>query len=106
MYVQLPSTSIEGLGAFTFPDGHVYRGHFKDGRFHGSGTIHFTHGAKYEATWNKGIAIQGTYTFKDGLTYDESSAWDYCNPESDRRFYSERIQGFQPGIPYPCCLYL
>ncbi|KAJ3293023.1 MORN repeat-containing protein 5 [Borealophlyctis nickersoniae] len=40
---------------------------------------------------------QGKYTFKDGLEYSLAS-WDYCT-ELDRRFYSERVDGFRPGEP-------
>ncbi|RKO86588.1 hypothetical protein BDK51DRAFT_35997 [Blyttiomyces helicus] len=88
---------VEGKGKYTFPDGHVYIGDFKDGQFHGEGTIHFTSGGKYEARWAAGLAVAGTYTFKDGLKY-EMDGWDYCT-ESDRRFYSERVNGFRPGEP-------
>ncbi|KAI8821752.1 uncharacterized protein EV422DRAFT_505850 [Fimicolochytrium jonesii] len=88
---------IEGRGKYTFPDGNVYIGEFKDGQFHGTGTIHFTHGGKYDASWDNGRAVEGTYTFHDGLTYTPTT-WDYCTPP-DRRFYSERVNGFLPGEP-------
>ncbi|KAJ3187848.1 MORN repeat-containing protein 5 [Gaertneriomyces sp. JEL0708] len=41
--------------------------------------------------------IQGKYTFKDGLEFSPQD-WDYCT-DSDRRYYSERVNGFQPGDP-------
>ncbi|KAI9192974.1 uncharacterized protein BJ171DRAFT_432647 [Polychytrium aggregatum] len=86
---------IEGAGRYTFPDGNVYIGDFKDGQFHGHGTIHFKHGGLYDAEWENGVAVQGTYTFKDGLEY-EPEDWDYCT-DKDRRFFSERVNGFPPG---------
>ncbi|KAJ3033856.1 MORN repeat-containing protein 5 [Rhizophlyctis rosea] len=88
---------IEGKGKYTFPNGNVYIGELKDGQFHGDGTIHFTNGGKYEARWENGLAVQGLYTFKDGLEYAPSQ-WDYCT-ELDRRFYTERVNGFRPGEP-------
>ncbi|KAI9139501.1 MORN repeat-containing protein 5 [Paraphysoderma sedebokerense] len=86
---------IEGSGKYTFKDGNVYIGDLKDGQFHGKGTIHFAHGGRYEAVWENGIAIKGSYTFEDNLAY-ESSNWDYLT-QKDRRFYSERLNGIHPA---------
>ncbi|KAI8907600.1 hypothetical protein DFJ77DRAFT_474598 [Powellomyces hirtus] len=94
---EIVNDRIEGHGKYTFPDGNVYIGEFKDGHFHGTGTIHFMNGGKYNAKWEFGKAVEGTYTFKDGLEY-KSDEWDYCT-DVDRRFYSERVSGFQPGEP-------
>ncbi|KAL2911955.1 hypothetical protein HK105_208565 [Polyrhizophydium stewartii] len=88
---------IEGEGRYTFPDGNVYIGQFKDGQFHGTGTIYFLTGGKHEAEWVNGVAIKEEFTFSDGLRYDERN-WDYCT-EQDRRFFSERVGGFLPGGP-------
>ncbi|TPX58436.1 hypothetical protein PhCBS80983_g03155, partial [Powellomyces hirtus] len=85
---EIVNDRIEGHGKYTFPDGNVYIGEFKDGHFHGTGTIHFMNGGKYNAKWEFGKAVEGTYTFKDGLEY-KSDEWDYCT-DVDRRFYSER----------------
>lgn len=38
---------------------------------------------------------QGSYTFADGLQYEEAE-WDYCI-DNDRRFYSERCNGLRPA---------
>ncbi|KND00874.1 uncharacterized protein SPPG_03976 [Spizellomyces punctatus DAOM BR117] len=94
---EIVNDRIEGKGRYIFPDGNIYVGDFKDGQFHGSGTVHFKDGGKYEAQWKNGVALSGTYTFKDGLEYAPED-WSYCT-EADRRFYSERINGFRPGTP-------
>ena len=47
---------LEGEAKFTFPSGTTYVGEFKDGQFHGHGTLHYSNGAKYEAIWERGIA--------------------------------------------------
>jgi hypothetical protein len=55
-------TRIEGSGIYTFQNGTVYKGFFKDGqydaliRFHGKGTLYFTNGSKLDADWELGIA--------------------------------------------------
>ncbi|ORY40421.1 hypothetical protein BCR33DRAFT_661781, partial [Rhizoclosmatium globosum] len=83
---------VEGKGKYTFPNGNVYVGDFKDGQFHGNGTIHMTNGGRYDASWKDGRAIQGQFTFKDGLVYEPEN-WGYCTTE-DRRFYYEKTGGF------------
>lgn len=47
---------LEGNAKFTFPSGTTYVGEFKDGEFHGHGILHYGNGAKYEATWENGVA--------------------------------------------------
>ncbi|KAI8926492.1 hypothetical protein BC831DRAFT_456431 [Entophlyctis helioformis] len=88
---------IEGEGKYTFPDGNVYVGQFKDGQFHGRGVIYFRNGGKLDAEWANGVAVKENFTFADGLSYEEQQ-WDYCT-EDDRRFFSERVHGFLPGEP-------
>ncbi|KAI9358570.1 hypothetical protein DFJ73DRAFT_818917 [Zopfochytrium polystomum] len=90
---ELKNGRHEGFGKYVFPDGNVYVGDFKDGQFHGQGTIHFLNGGQYSATWSNGVVVEGKYTFKDGLVY-ESKNWDYCTL-GDRRFFHERVEGFQ-----------
>lgn len=43
---------------YNFSTGTRYEGELKDGMFHGRGTLFFENGAKYEATWEDGIAIE------------------------------------------------
>ncbi|XP_061656827.1 MORN repeat-containing protein 5 isoform X2 [Syngnathoides biaculeatus] len=86
---------MEGEGEYTFPSETKYIGEMKDGMFHGGGVLHFPNGSKYEATWENGIATQGSFTFADGLPYKEKD-WDYCDGH-DRRFYTERCNGLRPA---------
>ncbi|XP_038590052.1 MORN repeat-containing protein 5 isoform X4 [Micropterus salmoides] len=86
---------MDGKGDYTFPTNSKYVGEMKDGMFHGKGVLHFPNGSKYEATWENGIAKQGSFTFADGLQYQEKD-WDYCDGY-DRRFYSERCNGLRPA---------
>ncbi|XP_022061874.1 MORN repeat-containing protein 5 [Acanthochromis polyacanthus] len=86
---------MEGVGEYTFPTDTKYVGETKDGMFHGKGVLHFPNGSKYEAEWENGIAKQGSFTFADGLQYQEKD-WDYCDGYN-RRFYSERCNGLRPA---------
>uniref|UniRef100_A0A8C5ET49 MORN repeat-containing protein 5 n=1 Tax=Gouania willdenowi TaxID=441366 RepID=A0A8C5ET49_GOUWI len=86
---------LRKAGEYTFPTGTKYVGQMKDGTFNGKGVLHFTNGSKYEATWENGMAKQGSLSFADGLQYEESD-WEYCNGY-DRRFYSERCNGLRPA---------
>jgi hypothetical protein len=49
---------LEGNSKYTFPTETRYEGEMKDGMFHGKGTLYFPNGSKYEATWEKGLAIE------------------------------------------------
>ncbi|KAI3362391.1 hypothetical protein L3Q82_012693, partial [Scortum barcoo] len=86
---------MDGKVEYTFPTKTKYVGETKDGMFHGKGVLHFPNGSKYEATWESGRAKQGSFTFADGLQYQEKD-WDYCDGY-DKRFYSERCNGLRPA---------
>ncbi|KAM3873823.1 MORN repeat-containing protein 5 [Diretmus argenteus] len=86
---------MEGTGEYTFPTETKYVGEMKDGMFHGKGVLYFPTGSKYEGTWDKGLAKQGTFSFADGLVYQEKD-WEYLDSD-DRRFYSEKLNGLKPG---------
>ncbi|PWA26770.1 hypothetical protein CCH79_00000807, partial [Gambusia affinis] len=85
---------MEGDGEYIFPTDTKYVGEIRDGKFHGKGVLYFTNGSKYDATWEEGIAIDGSFFFPDGLEYRDKN-WDYCDGY-DRRFYTERCFGFIP----------
>ncbi|OCT65620.1 MORN repeat-containing protein 5 isoform X1 [Xenopus laevis] len=86
---------LEGKGEYTLPTETRYEGEMKDGMFHGNGTLFFPNGSKFIAQWNHGIALQGKYTFADGLEYDKED-WRYCD-QYDRRFYTEICNGLKPA---------
>jgi hypothetical protein len=92
---------MDGYGVYTFVTGTRYEGHFKDGMFHGNGKLIFPNGGIFESEWMNGEAVSkdtgigGTYTFSDGLEYEETD-WVYCH-DKDRRFYTEKCHGLQPA---------
>ncbi|CAI9601283.1 unnamed protein product [Staurois parvus] len=86
---------LEGKGEYILPTETRYEGEMKDGMFHGQGTLYFPNGSKYEAQWDSGIALEGKYTFADGLQF-EKEKWPYCDGY-DRRFYTEICHGLKPA---------
>lgn len=92
-----PTTNLwlEGNGTYTYPNGVVYKGQFHKGEFHGDGSLIYPNGGKYKAKWQRGYAIEGGYIFSDGLEYKDTN-WKYVSA-SDRRFYSEVIDGLRPA---------
>ncbi|CAN0246276.1 unnamed protein product [Lampetra planeri] len=91
----VPSCRMEGEGCYTFCTGSRYEGTLKDGLPHGQGTMHFPGRGKYQATWENGRVVEGTYIFADGLVYAEEG-WSYCTGD-DRRFYTEICNGLKPA---------
>lgn len=73
----------------------MYEGEFKNGRFHGKGTLNLKDGGSFEARWHHGEIVEGSYTFADGLEY-KPHEWAYCTLE-DRRFHSEMQRGVRPA---------
>ncbi|XP_049629039.1 MORN repeat-containing protein 5 [Suncus etruscus] len=86
---------MEGKAEYILPTETRYIGDMKDGMFHGEGTLYFPNGSRFDATWENGLAIKGTYTFEDGLQY-EDKFWHYCDGY-DRRFYTEICNGLKPA---------
>ena len=58
---------LEKNGYFeeTYNDGSSYKGHFKDGLYHGQGTFTWANGDKYEGEFKEGARIKGTYTWPE-----------------------------------------
>ncbi|XP_033714435.1 MORN repeat-containing protein 5 [Delphinus delphis] len=86
---------MEGEAEYILPTETKYVGEMKDGMFHGQGTLYFPGGSRYDAIWEKGLVVKGTYTFSDGLQYD-AEHWHYCDTY-DRRFYTEICYGLKPA---------
>ncbi|XP_065783253.1 MORN repeat-containing protein 5 isoform X1 [Muntiacus reevesi] len=86
---------MEGDAEYILPTETKYIGEMKDGMFHGQGTLYFPNGSRFDAVWEKGLVVKGTYTFSDGLQYDAEN-WHYCD-SYDRRFYTEICHGLKPA---------
>ncbi|OWK10402.1 MORN5 [Cervus elaphus hippelaphus] len=86
---------MEGDAEYILPTETKYIGEMKDGMFHGQGTLYFPNGSRFDAVWEKGLVVKGTYTFSDGLQYDPEN-WHYCD-SYDRRFYTEICHGLKPA---------
>merc|ERR1712098_9999 len=87
---------MEGKGEYSFASGTRYCGEMKDGQFHGSGVLHMTTGARIDGTWADGKMVEGKLTFADGLQFEDSDDWAFCQP-TDRRFYTEQCNGIRPA---------
>ncbi|XP_012535875.1 MORN repeat-containing protein 5-like [Monomorium pharaonis] len=84
-----------GVGRYITPCKLVVEGKFRDGTFHGHGSIYWPRGQRMDCTWFRGEIVQMRYTFADGLSYRESG-WDYC-VFPDRRFYNCIVNGLRPA---------
>ncbi|KAF6125806.1 MORN repeat containing 5 [Phyllostomus discolor] len=51
---------MEGHAEYILPTETRYVGEMKDGMFHGQGTLYFPSGSRYDAIWEKGLAIKGS----------------------------------------------
>ncbi|SBS85980.1 MORN repeat protein, putative [Plasmodium ovale curtisi] len=74
-------------GEYTYPDGNVYVGDFKNEKFHGEGTLIFKDKGTYKGTWENGKIVRGNYYFSDGLQYEDR--WKYL--ADIPYFYNEKI---------------
>ena len=86
-----------GKGTYTFADGAIYEGDFKDGNYHGKGTYTYASGAIYEGDYKdgkkhgKGVlrgpdgAIIHSGDWKDGKPYGES----YPLQPEEYKYYTE-----------------
>lgn len=91
-------------GKYIYKDeekGSYYQGGIFNGQFHGTGTMYFKNGSKFTGHWIHGVCQMDDNTpgieFSDGLKYDDSATWDYCNGTTDRKFYLERCHGLKPA---------
>ena len=61
---------MHGQGTYTFADGSVYTGEFRNGDFEGFGIKTYADGGRYEGGWQTGnFHGQGTYTWANGDVY-------------------------------------
>lgn len=58
---------MDGRGRFEFPDGSVYVGTFKDGKFDGEGTLFLSNGlGKHVGLWKEGVCVEWKLFYADG----------------------------------------
>ncbi|CAK1555430.1 unnamed protein product [Leptosia nina] len=86
---------MSGYGVYTFPNGVIYEGELDDGLFHGHGELRYPSGETLRGQWKKGVLVEKTLVFDDGLEYDDVD-WKYCRMP-DRRFTIEINNGLQPA---------
>jgi hypothetical protein len=55
----MKNDAFNGTGAFTYPDGRVYRGLFKDGAPHGTGVMTHPDGREEKVEFYKGELVEG-----------------------------------------------
>ena len=53
---------MHGGGTFTFPDGSIYEGEFKNGYQHGEGILTLTDGTSVKGLWKDGENISNEYS--------------------------------------------
>ena len=63
---------MHGQGTYTWADGDVYKGEFKDEKKHGQGTFTWASGEVFSGTFKDDFLAQGVFTDSDGLSYDSS----------------------------------
>ena len=65
--IDAATTEVAKNGYFeeTYNDGSSYKGNFKDGLYHGQGTITWANGDKFEGEFKEGARIKGTYTWPE-----------------------------------------
>ena len=60
----------DGVGAYRFPTGDVYRGGFRNGQPHGTGRYEYTDGTTYEGQFFEGVREgRGMFRYANGDVY-------------------------------------
>merc|ERR1740124_1882960 len=62
---------VDGTGKYSWADGGVYEGDWKDGKMHGKGKYSYANGGVYEGDWKDGkMHGKGKYSFANGDVYE------------------------------------
>uniref|UniRef100_A0A2H1VUU8 MORN repeat-containing protein 5 n=3 Tax=Spodoptera frugiperda TaxID=7108 RepID=A0A2H1VUU8_SPOFR len=91
---------MTGYGEYTFPNGVVYKGEFKEGMFHGNGELIYNPDpaeghSVIRGNWENGTMTSRSIHFSNTLEYNEHK-WAYCQ-QPDRRFDIEYATSIQPA---------
>ncbi|XP_076166567.1 MORN repeat-containing protein 5 [Ptiloglossa arizonensis] len=86
---------MEGVGKFCLPHTAVFQGEFRDGTFHGHGSLYWPRGQRMDGIWHQGECKEKRYTFEDGLVFQKND-WGYCE-FPDRRYNMCLINGLRPA---------
>jgi hypothetical protein len=96
-----PSTTASASATASAAGPVRYVGSFRDGQFHGEGTLLYPSGSKYKAVWDSGVEVPGTgsYVWSDGLPFNVTAEWNYVVP-FDRRLWPEHRDGKRADVAY------
>ncbi|KAK1122535.1 hypothetical protein K0M31_008986 [Melipona bicolor] len=86
---------MEGIGKFVLPHNAIFEGEFRDGTFHGHGSIYWPQRQRIDGIWLQGECKDKQYIFNDGLVF-RSDDWEYCK-FPDRRYQTCIKYGLRPA---------
>jgi hypothetical protein len=92
-----------GKGTLTFADGSVYSGEFKNGRHHGKGTLTFADGSVYKGDFKYGVMHgEGVYnaidyTFNGNWLYNKASGYGVYADKQGAVYIGEWQNGLRNG---------
>ncbi|CAD1474408.1 unnamed protein product, partial [Heterotrigona itama] len=86
---------MEGIGKFVLPHNAIFEGEFRDGTFHGHGSMYWPRGQRIDGIWLQGECKDKRYIFNDGLVF-RSDDWEYCK-FPDRRYQTCIKYGLKPA---------
>ncbi|XP_043519968.1 MORN repeat-containing protein 5 [Frieseomelitta varia] len=86
---------MEGIGKFVLPHNAIFEGEFRDGTFHGHGSMYWPRRQRIDGIWLQGECKDKQYIFNDGLVF-RSDDWEYCK-FPDRRYQTCIKYGLRPA---------
>jgi len=92
---------MDGKGKFTFADGDVFEGMFKNGTLNGKGSARWINKNHYEGDWKDGYPSgQGTYTWASGSRYTGGWLNGKQNGQGDFKFVNgdHYVGEFKDGL--------
>lgn len=92
---------MEGLGIYTWHDGRIYEGEYKDDKKHGYGIYQWADGRKYMGYWNKGkqnglgVYIVGKDDKVKYGIWEEGKRIKWLDPETEVALINNREMDYQ-----------